>query len=137
MITLPVGHKRSPALGEPLTITGRVCAITDGSIRMQGQGSSGMSMELGLTVVLAIGALRLVVRSLPAMEWDPALYTSVGLDPADATLMFVKSPAHFRASFAPLAARLLVADTPGVTRANMRALTFTHVSRPLYPLDEQ
>jgi microcystin degradation protein MlrC len=103
---------------------------------MHGQGSSGMSMELGLTVVLAIGAIRLVVRSLPAMEWDPAIYTSVGLNPAAAALIFVKSPTHFRASFAPLAARLLVADSPGVTRANMRALTFTHVNRPLYPLDE-
>jgi microcystin degradation protein MlrC len=93
-------------------------------------------MNMGPTAVLAIGDIRLALRSLPSLEWDPSLYRSVGLEPADAGLVFVKSPGHFRVSYAPLARRLLVADTPGAARPNVRALRFNRVTRPLYPLDD-
>ena len=43
-------------------------------------------------------------------------------------------PGHHRP--APLAARVLTADTPGPTCPNMRRLNFSRVTRPLYPLDE-
>jgi microcystin degradation protein MlrC len=49
--------------------------------------------------------------------------------------VFVKSPSHFRVAFGPLARRILVADTPGPTAANMRRIPFTKVTRPLFPLD--
>lgn len=135
-ITLKVGHKFSTMDGEPLTISGRVRLLAEGSYAMTSAGSTGLTMNNGLTAVIAIGKIMLCVRSLPAFEWDPAMYTSVGLDPHAAALLFVKSPSHFRATFGPLADRILVADTPGPTCANMRRVKFTRVSRPLYPLDE-
>jgi len=135
-VTLSVGHAVSTADGAPLVVTGQVRTLSDGIYRLTGAGATGLEMHMGLSAVLAIGSIRLVLRSLPAMEWDPALYRSVGLDPAGAGLIFVKSPAHFRVAFAPLAARVLIADTPGPTCANMRKVPFRRVTRPLYPLDE-
>ncbi len=135
-ITVQVGHKLSTTDGEPLSITGRVCLLSDGQYRFKGAGATGLQMRMGLTAVLAIGSIRLCVRSLPSFEWDPAMYYAVGLDPKDAALVFVKSPSHFRASFEPLADRLLSAETPGPTCPNMRKLRFSHVTRPLYPLDD-
>jgi microcystin degradation protein MlrC len=133
-ITIGVGHKRS-GLGEPLTVTGRVKTIGDGRYVLTGPGANGMAGEMGLTVVLEIGSIRLNLRSIPHFEWDPGIHTSVGLDPAGAALVFVRSPAHFRASYAPMAARIFIADTPGPTSANMRRIPFTKVTRPLYPID--
>ncbi|HEY0266967.1 MAG TPA: M81 family metallopeptidase [Rhizomicrobium sp.] len=133
-ITLAVGHKRS-GLGEPLTVTGRVKVISDGAYILEGPGGNGMAGEMGLTVVLAIGAIRLNLRSIPHFEWDLGIHKSVGLDPAGAALVFVRSPAHFRVSYTPIAARILLADTPGPTCVNMRRIPFTKVTRPLYPLD--
>lgn len=135
-VTLAVGHSLSTAAGQPLRVTGRVRVLTDGTYTMRGPGATGIIMHMGLTAVLAIGDIRLVLKSLPSMEWDPAVFTSVGLDPTDAALVFVKSPSHFRVAFAPLAQRVLMADTPGASRVNMRALGFKNVTRPLYPLDE-
>lgn len=135
-VTLRVGHAVSVNDGEPIEVTGRVRTLSDGSYRLTGAGATGLEMHMGLTAVLAIGSIRLAIRSLPAMEWDAAMYDAVGLDPREAALVFVKSPSHFRVSFGPLAARVLVADTPGPTRANLRAVPFTRVTRPLYPLDE-
>jgi microcystin degradation protein MlrC len=135
-VTLAVGHTLSRADGQPVTVSGRVCTLTDGRYRMKGPGATGAIMQMGLTAVLEIGAIRLVLKSLPSIEWDPAVFYAVGLDPADAALVFVKSPGHFRVAFGPLARQVLVADTPGAARPNVRALKFTHVTRPLYPLDE-
>jgi len=133
-VTLKVGHKRS-GLGDPLTVTGKVKVITDGTYVLEGLGGNGMAGEMGLTVVLAIGSIRLNLRSIPHFEWDLGIHHSVGLDPAGAALVFVRSPAHFRVSYTPIAARIFLADTPGPTCVNMRRIPFTKVTRPFYPLD--
>jgi len=133
-VTLQVGHKRS-GLGDPLTVTGKVKVISDGTYVLEGPGGNGMAGEMGLTVVLAIGAIRLNIRSIPHFEWDLGIHKSVGLDPARAALVFVRSPAHFRASYAPIADRIFLADTPGPTCLNMRRIPYTKVTRPFYPLD--
>ncbi len=133
-VTLKLGHKRS-GLGDPLTVTGQVKAISDGTYTLTGPGANGMLGEMGLTVVLAIGDIRVNIRSIPHFEWDTGIHRSVGLDPARAALVFVRSPAHFRATYTPIAARILIADTPGPTTVNMRRIPFTKVTRPLYPLD--
>ncbi len=133
-VTLQVGHKKFRD-GEPLSVTGVVRTLTDGVFTMQDKGMQGAEVRTGLTAVLAIGDIRLALRSLKALEWDTGLFHSVGLPLAHAALVFVKSPSHFRVSYAPHAARVLAADTPGTTRGNMRRLVFHNVTRPLYPLD--
>ncbi len=135
-VRLTVGKTRWTAEDGPLSISGRVRLLSDGVLTMTGAGARGLEMHMGLSAVLALGNIRLAIRSLPALEWDPAIYTSVGLDPCEAGLLFVKSPAHFRVSFGPLAARILVADTPGAARIATRRIPFQHITRPLYPLDE-
>ena len=78
----------------------------------------------------------MVIRSNPAFEWDTGIYTAFGLRLEEASLMFVKSPSHFRVSYEPHATRILLADTPGPTCPNMRRLVFRRVQRPLFPLDD-
>ena len=134
-VTLPLGHAFSP--GTPVTATGTVLHLSDGSYTMRdkGAGTEGLAIRMGPTAVLGIGSIRLLIRSVPSTEWDPGMYTSQGLDPRQAALVFVKSPSHFRASFGRFASRILLADTPGPTCADMRRIPFRHVTRPLYPLD--
>lgn len=134
-VSLSVGHRRTQD-GPPLDIEGVVTACTDGAFIMHDAGATGTRVVLGLTAVVAIGAIRLAIRSLPGLEWDTGIYTSVGLDLRDASLVFAKSPAHFRISYAPIASRILNGDTPGTTCINMRRLHFTRVTRPLWPLDD-
>ena len=134
-VTLALGHAFSVADGSPVTVTGQVLSLSDGGYVMQDAGAQGLRIEMGPTAVLGIGGIRVAVRSRPSMEWDTGMYLSQGLDPATAALVFVKSPSHFRVSFGPLAARILLADTPGPTRADVRKLPYRRVTRPLSPLD--
>ncbi|MBM3533496.1 MAG: M81 family metallopeptidase [Alphaproteobacteria bacterium] len=131
-----LGYKITKDAGTPIEVTARVTTISEGVYAQRDKGAKGMKIDNGLTAVLAIGAIRIAVRSYPAMEWDTGMYYSVGLDPTEAGLVFVKSPSHFRVAYGPFADRILMADTPGPTLGNMRNLTLKRAPRPLYPLDE-
>jgi microcystin degradation protein MlrC len=133
-VTLRVGHKLSGD-GEPVSITGRVRVLTDGVFTQQDAGAQGLEVNFGPTAVIAIGDLRLALRTLPSFEWDTGMYTSIGLPLRQAALVFVKSSSHFCVAFGPHADRILAADTPGATAGNMRRLHFRNVTRPLYPVD--
>jgi microcystin degradation protein MlrC len=39
-------------------------------------------------------------------------------------------------SYERIAQRILVADTPGPSRANIRSVPYTKLRRPVFPLDE-
>jgi microcystin degradation protein MlrC len=102
---------------------------------MHDAGAEGSEVRLGPTAVLAIGDIRVAVRTHPSFEWDTGQFAAFGLELRHAALVFVKSPSHFRVAFAPHAARVLIADTPGPTCGNMRRLRLERVTRPLWPLD--
>ncbi|TGS71742.1 M81 family peptidase [Mesorhizobium sp. M3A.F.Ca.ET.201.01.1.1] len=131
-----VGHAFTPNLGMPIEIDGLVAHTSDGRFQIDDGGATGLWVDMGPTATIAIGAIRLVVRSAPAMEWDRGIYTSQGLILADGVLAFAKSPSHFRHSFGAIANRILVANTPGVTPPDMRRIMFRNVTRPLFPQDE-
>ena len=133
-VSLRLGHSLTP--GTSVDVTATVENLSDGSYVMLDKGTEGLAIRMGPTAVLGIGAIRLLVRSNPSTEWDTAMYLSQGLDPRMAALVFVYSPSLLRASFGALAARILLADTPGPTCADMRRIPFRYVTRPLYPLDE-
>jgi microcystin degradation protein MlrC len=135
-VELRVGHKLSARDGQPLAVTGTVRALTDGVFTMHDGGAQGTVASLGLTAVVAIGDIRLAIRSIPGFEWDTGIYTSVGLDPRRAALVWVKSPSHFRVSYESIADRIVIADTPGPSCANIRAVPYTKLRRPIWPIDE-
>lgn len=134
-LDIRLGHTLSPGEGEPVAVTARVRVLTDGEFVMADAGAEGNVARMGPTTVLDVGALRVAVRSEPSYEWDTGIYTSVGLELRKAALVFVKSPAHFRVAFGPVARRILIADTPGPTCGNIRRVKFTRLKRPVHPLD--
>jgi microcystin degradation protein MlrC len=127
-----LGHHYSKQDGQPLVCSGQILRISDGEYQMRDQD---LHVRMGPSAVIAIGSLRVLVRTSPSLEWDSQMYFSVGLDPRAAALVFAKSPGGFRHSFGRLAERIFMADTPGPTCANMLRVPFTKVTRPLYPLD--
>jgi len=134
--TLSIGAGSGVPFYRPIEVTGRVRRLSDGDFVNKGLGFQGVTFRRGRTAVFEIGQLALVVMERPVIQWDPELYRSLGLEPRDARIVIVKSPAAFRAAYEPLAAEVAVIDAPGVCSPNLRALPFTHARRPLFPLDE-
>ena len=69
------------------------------------------------------------------LQWDRALYHSLGLVPEDARIVIVKSPAGFRADYEPIAAEVRVIDAPGVCTPNLRSLPYRRITHPMHPFD--
>jgi microcystin degradation protein MlrC len=134
-LTLTLGASSGVPFYQPIEVTGRVRLLSDGDFVNKGQGLQGVVFRRGRTAVFDIGPIALVVMERPVIQWDPELYRSVGLEPRDAQLVIVKSPAAFRAAYEPLAAVVAVLDAPGVCSPNLRALPFMR-ARPVYPLDD-
>jgi len=135
-VTLPLGGSLTPQFYGPVSVTGTVWRISDGDFTHEGPGFRGVTFRRGRTVVLQCGTIYIVVMEQPVIQWDTAFYRSLGLDPAEAQIVVVKSPAGFRAAYAPFAATIMILDAPGVCSPNLRAMPYRRVRRPLYPLDD-
>lgn len=136
IITLDLGGKLDRRFGGPVRVTARVRSLSDGRYVVRGPMTRGLAVDMGLTAVLEIGAIRVVVPSATHPGHDPELYRSQGLQPEDAQLVVVKSPAGFRAAYAPFAAAILLADTPGCVTSDLASLPYRRAPRPLFPLDD-
>ena len=130
-VTLSVGGKRDPAFNTPVTVTGRVKTISDAAYR-----AYGMPVEMGPCVVLEIGAIDLLLISNTVHVINPWVFRAVGLEPTDAKIVLVKSPAQFREEFEPIAAEIILVDAPGACSSNFKTLPYKRIKRPFYPWDE-
>ncbi len=136
-ITLAIGGKLDPEHSKPITVTGRVHLISDGRWTTRGRGyNTGIENCMGTSVVLEAGLVHILIAERSAMTVDPALFRSHGIEPLHYKIVVVKSPNGFRAEYEPIAARIFVVDTPGVSTAKLENLPWQRVSRPIYPLDQ-
>lgn len=136
-VTVEVGGLLAPRSFTPVTLTGHVKTISDGTFTFKGPGMRGVPHHMGRTVVLVCGGIHLVVMERGVSQWDPQLYRSVGLDPSDARMVQVKSPMAFRAAYEGLYDEVFVVAAPGAASPDLVSLPWKHLPRPIYPLDPE
>ncbi len=139
-VTLKVGNKTPmPKIGVahpvPLELTGVVRIITDGQYVVTGPIFTGDTLYMGRTAVLDTGTVRIVLTSELQEPLDLACFTSVGIDPAQARFLILKSRMYFRPVFEPLAQAVIPCASAGVTSSDNGIFCFEKVKRPIYPLD--
>jgi len=134
--TLSMGGKYDTVNSAPVFVTGRVRMVSDGRWTPRVRGyNPGIETCMGTSVVFESGMVRILIAERSTMTVDPELFRSHGLDPCYMKIVVVKSPNGFRAGYEPIAKRIFVVDTPGVSSANFAAMPFHRVKRPIYPLD--
>ncbi|MFA1587413.1 MlrC C-terminal domain-containing protein, partial [Achromobacter ruhlandii] len=138
-VELPVGNKLPiPAIGRPaapVTLTGVVRAITDGSYVITGPTYTGQTVCMGRSAVLDIGAAQLVITERTHEPWDLGVFESLGIDPRAARFILVKSRMYCRPVFVPISCALIECDSPGVTSSDFSLFPYQRRNRPRYPLD--
>ena len=121
---------------QPLQVTGRVLAISDGEYTVTGPIYTGQRCSMGRTALLDIGRAQIVVTELPHEPWDLGVFGCVGMDPTAFRFVLLKSRMYCRPVFVPLAHALVECDSPsGVTSSNYALFPFSQVRRPVFPLD--
>lgn len=137
-VSLKVGGAFDKKNSKPVPVQGRVKLISDGRWVARARGyNTGITTEMGRTVVLEVGKVNILMAERSAMTVDPELFRSHGIDPVYCKIVVVKSPNGFRAAYEPIAKSIFVVDTPGVSTANLKSLPFRRVPRPIYPLDKE
>ena len=71
-------------------------------------------------------------RKWPRVGMDRDFYKAIGVDPAERKIVVVKSHQAHRASFEPIAKRIIEVDTPGITNPVFRGLTLRNPPHGVY-----
>ena len=135
-VTLEIGGKIDDRHGRPVTMTGRVSAVSNGNFVHTGPMLRGLPGRLGPTAVLQSGGVKVILISHRWQTLDPEMIRLVGIDPTRERIVVVKSTIHYRAAFEPIAARIIEVDAPGLSSSNLDRFAFAHVRRPIFPLDD-
>ena len=139
-IEVSVGGTVAPRYFAPVTFRGTVKLISDSEFRFKGPGMRGMLHHMGRAVVLTQGNIYLLVMEKAVSQWDPQLYRSVGLEPADARAVQVKSPRAFRAAYEDITEEVIIVHggaglQAGAASPELTALPWRRLGRLIYPLD--
>ena len=138
-VQLALGGKLDmPAIGrpgEPLQLSGRVRALTDGDFRITVPMGRGTLMSMGPSAVLDTGSVQVVVISRHTEPYDLGCFRSVGIEPTHKRYLILKSRIHYRAGFRAIAHAELHCNGVGVTSSDNSLFDFRKVRRPIFPLD--
>jgi microcystin degradation protein MlrC len=141
-VDLHLGAKSDRSHGEPLEISAFVQSLGDGKYINAGPMMTGVPVDLGPSTVILCGpnaperGISVLVTSRAETPIDLNIFRSVGIEPASLNLIGLKGKGHFRASFEPIASRVMLVEGPGITGADLTRLPFQHIRRPIWPLDE-
>lgn len=132
-ISLEVGGRHDHRFSRPVTLTGRVGAISEGvTAEIPERGVC----RIGRTALLECGAIRVVLMDNRSFAVNhPLLYTHLGIDVGQARLVVVKTASNFQ-FFAPWRKQLIRVNTPGTTQSNLAAFDWRRLPRPIDPFDE-
>ncbi|MEW5991642.1 MAG: M81 family metallopeptidase [Chloroflexota bacterium] len=135
-LAMHVGSGVRGAYNERVEVTAQVVAIPEGRVTYCGPYARGMTSDMGATALLSVGRIRIVVHSQQVMEIDPAPYLAAGLNPQEAEVLQAKSHVSYRAGYASVTDRSVVADTHGPTSANLPRMRYSRRPRPLFPFED-
>lgn len=135
-VTISIGGKVDPNIGGgPIMVTGIITAISDGMFTYEGPMFAGLPGQLGPSACLRVDGVDILVTSQRVQLHDLNPFRILGVEPAEKSIIVVKSMQHFRAAFTPIARKIFVTDAGGLSTPDPSNRAYKNVRRPVYPLD--
>lgn len=136
-VTLMAGGKTAPDVGGgPVKLTGTVQTVSDGQFTYEGPMFTGVPSTLGTSVCFRTNGIDVLIASKRVQMRDLNIFRAVGIEPAEKSVVVVKSMQHFRGAFAPIAREILVTDGGGLCTPNVALRDYKNLRRPVFPLDK-
>jgi microcystin degradation protein MlrC len=117
-------------------VTARVGRLFDGDVVYTHPVNRGYRAATGAAALLHVDGADVVVHSRSVGVIDPSLYEALGAAPSEYDVLQAKSHISFKAGFAHLTDRSVIADTPGPTSCNLPSLPYLRRPRPLFPFED-
>ncbi len=114
-----------------------VVSLHDGKFsESQARHGGQTQYDMGPTAIVRLeGGQTILISSRRMAPFSLGQLTGCGLKPADYQAIIIKGVHAPVAAYAPVCARLIRVDTPGVSRADMTKLKFAHRRKPLFPFE--
>ena len=138
VVTLDVGGHTNARHGRPVRFTGTVRAITDGKWEDWRPTHGGQRFfDAGtMAVVEGAGNVTVVLTSNRCGNTSIEQMYSCGVRPERKQVVIAKGVVSPRPAYQPIAAEIILANTAGVTSADLDSFEYAHRRRPLYPFEE-
>lgn len=131
-VTLELGGRSAPFFS-PLQVTGIVHAASDGIVELSDHAET--QIDMGHTVAFEVGPVTLLVTEFAGVAGiHPAVYRHVGLEPADFSMVVMKTASNFQ-YMTPMTTTVIRAATPGPTQSDIAALPWERIPRPCFPME--
>jgi len=132
-LALRIGGKCGPQSGDPLDVTVDVRGLSDRLV----QRGLGRPSVLGRAAWVEADGVHLILVERREQAFSPDLFTNIGLDLGAMRIAAVKSTAHFRAGFAPIAAEILTTVGPGALLEDFAAIPYQKRKPNYWPRVEE
>lgn len=136
-VTLDIGGHTNERHGRPVRFTGMVRAITDGRWEDWRPTHGGQRFfEAGtMAVVEGAGNVTIVLTSRRCGNTSIEQMYSCGVRPERKQVVVAKGVVSPRPAYQPIAAEIILANTAGVTSADLDSFEYSHRRRPLFPFE--
>ena len=122
--------------GEPVTVTGTIEFLGDGSYRLTGPKDTGSLTNVGPTAALNLGdGNHVVITSTLHQCQDSEGFEHYGIAFKELEIIGIKSRVHFRAFYETAAEEIIEVDAPGLGPADLSQFTYVNEPPGLYPID--
>ena len=135
-VELCLGDGPPGAYNERTPVTATVKRLFDGDVVYTHPVNRGYRAASGAAALVSVEGVDVVVHTRSVGVIDPALYEALGADPSTYAVLQAKSHISFKAGFAPITSRSVVAETTGPTTCRLDTLPYTQRPRPLYPFED-
>ena len=136
---LAVGGKNDLLHGESVLVSGVVTGLSNGEWWDTGPVHGGrrhFSAGDCASILVAEGRVTLALTSMRCDNSSRGLFHQLGIRPEEQRVVVAKGVEAPRATFEPIAAALLMSNTPGITSADMTSFSFKHRRSLLFPFEE-
>lgn len=137
---LAIGGKGSRFDAGPVELEVTLVSISDGRFDLEDIQShmaamGGRHVDMGPCAVVRHEGLTILLTSRKTAPFDLGQWRSQGVNPEAFAVIAVKAAVAHRRAYDRIAADSFTVATPGPCISDPRALPYTRVARPVYPLD--
>lgn len=138
-VQLAMGGKTDQLHGEPFIAEVAVREVNDGVFHETEARHGGFTkFEQGRTAVVETeDGLTIMLTSRRSLPFSLHQLTASGLDPLKFKVLVAKGVNAPLAAYRPICPTIIRVNTPGVTTADMRQLTFHHRRKPMFPFEPE
>ena len=138
-VDLLVGGKTDGLHGDPVAVSATVERISDGKYEDSGPTHGGYRyFDSGTTAVLETDdGHTLVLTSQRDGNTSREQMYAVGVRPEQHRVVVAKGVVSPRPAYEPIASRIVLVNTPGLTSADLSTFDYRRRRRPLYPFEPE